>query len=135
MYPFDNIFFSSSTILKLSNFQKEKMNQQRFQDASVFCNTAKNKFISALANASKDQMLRCIRKFFEVAEDSSYEDRMPLASRELLENNPEKLKSLCTELCMEAINRDFVSYISTGFKGPVGQSVYNALRKNNEDVF
>ena len=77
---------------------------------------------------TNDTYLRCIRKFFEVAESKSYDD-FPDEIKADIECSQMRLKDTCWELCMEAINRDFVTYLSTGEFGNVGKDVYGALKE------
>lgn len=77
---------------------------------------------------SKEGHLNAIKKFFELAEMDSYENQVTLEGRMKIEESPSTIKSFCIEICTEAINRDFVSYVSTGNKGIIGSDVYNALK-------
>jgi len=85
------------------------------------------KMLDRVQIAPRVQRLKAIRVFYDVAEPTKYE-QLPLEVREEIEAySDEELLSFCTELCTEAINRDFVSYVSTGQEGTVGKTVYNAL--------
>ena len=80
------------------------------------------------AVTSDTTYLTCIKKFYEVAEPKSY-DELPQDMRAQIESSTTKLKEFCWELCVEAINRDFVSYVRNGDRGKVGQQVYDALKE------
>lgn len=75
---------------------------------------------------NREKWLSAIKKFYEVAETRSYED-LPPGVRTIIESNDESIKSFCRDLCLEAINRDFCSLLSTGDVGPVGREVYESL--------
>jgi hypothetical protein len=79
-----------------------------------------NKMMDRLNTATKEQKLTAIRTFFEVAESKKY-DSLPKEIRD----SPDEF---CKEICLEAINRDFVSYVSKGDTGDVGRLVYSSLK-------
>jgi hypothetical protein len=80
-----------------------------------------------IQGATRLQRLNAIKTFYNVAESQKY-DEMSLETRQKIEasSDAEVLK-FCKELCTEAINRDFVSYIMKGEEGPVGKTVYASL--------
>lgn len=86
-----------------------------------------NKMMLRLEEGNKVKWLNAIKTFYTVAEPTKWID-LPKATREQIESSSdEQIKSLCKELCVEAINRDFVSWVSTGDQGNVGRDVYTAL--------
>jgi len=82
-----------------------------------------NKMMDRLNTSTKEQKLKAIRTFYEVAEPKKY-DSLPKEIRDTIENS---LDEFCKEICLEAINRDFVSYVSKGDTGGVGRLVYSSL--------
>jgi len=84
---------------------------------------------SMVEERGRTDWLRAINKYFEIAETSSYEN-LPEETRRRIEATDETLKSFCKEICAEAINRDFCSYVSTGETGNVGRETFNALRNS-----
>lgn len=86
------------------------------------------KMMALLAESTREGKLAAIRAFYDVAEPTKY-DYLPENQRETIENATEaNLMTICSQLCTEAINRDFLSWIQNNTEGDVGRTVYNALR-------
>lgn len=91
-----------------------------------FSNSYKN-MMTRVNSATRERRLNAIKTFYNIAEPVHY-DQLKVEVREQIESSSdERVLSLCIELCTEAINRDFVSFVSTGKEGVVGRTVYASL--------
>jgi hypothetical protein len=101
--------------------------EERIRNAQARFKIPHIKMMDRIQSASREQRLNAIKTFYDVAEPTKYAN-LTLERRIEIETSPDdKVLSFCKELCTEAINRDFVSYISTGNEGSVGKTVYNSL--------
>ncbi len=71
------------------------------------------------------KILLTIKGFYDLTNHSSYNDGM---WESIARFNTKRLKSLCLELCGEAINRDMIEYIRTGTRGDIGTQLYRILK-------
>ncbi|HMP28096.1 MAG TPA: hypothetical protein PKD85_00765 [Saprospiraceae bacterium] len=76
---------------------------------------------------TREPYINCILKFFEVAENKTGFDLATIFD-EIKDKSTIDLMKECKNICKEAVNRDFVSYLSTGDRGNVGNIVYNSLK-------
>lgn len=80
-----------------------------------------------IQKASRERRLNAIKTYYNVAEPVKYDD-MTKERRDKIENCSDvEIEKFCTTLCKEAVNRDFISWITTGKTGDVGRTVYASL--------
>lgn len=96
----------------------------RVQEAQIKFREPYRKMMRAVDNGNRDKWISAITCFYRVAENRDLDENLVNRSDELTD---EELKDFCKELCTEAINRDFVSWVSTNSEGNVGREVYKAL--------
>ncbi len=93
---------------------------------------AGKKMLDRINLANKDDHLRAIRKFFELAENKNYDD-LDMETRTKIEKSDNSIKKFCTEVCGEAINRDMCYFLvnknSSSNRVQIGSEVYKALKK------
>lgn len=95
--------------------------ETRLAEAQKFSESGYAKMIMRINGASRDRHIAAIQKFFELGEDKLF-DRTSLEGK-----SDDEVKTFCIEICTEAINRDFCTYISTGEKSNVGSEVYKGI--------
>lgn len=81
--------------------------------------------------ATREQRLNAIQTFLNIAEPRKYTDWTPEEKAKLETCSDVEIEETCREVCLEAINRDFVSFALKGQVGNVGKTVYNSLLKEN----
>lgn len=80
-----------------------------------------------ITSATRAQRLNAIKTFYNIAEPKKYTDWTVEEKQKLEAKTDKEIESFCRELCVEAINRDFVGFVMTGKVGDVGRTVYNSL--------
>lgn len=104
---------------------------ERIQIAQEDSRKAYLKFLKKFDQVNKqegfrDIFIRCIITFFKVAEGKTPEELADLKQSQQVMSD-EEIAKLCLDICGESVNRDFVSFISTGDRGNVGTLVYKSL--------
>ena len=89
---------------------------------------AYNKFKIRISSTDKDKILDTIKKYYELAEDYISEEMKMKTYTYLSDQSIEDLKSVCLELCGEAINRDMIQYLLKGIRGTIGPELYKILK-------
>lgn len=110
------------------------MHQTRLKEAQEKCTPAYNKMVVRFESINnRDILENYILKFFELAE-SYTEDQLQKLREQLREQSfpIDEMKEMCKDLCKEAVNRDFCSYVSNGdpecFQNKsIGNAVYKLL--------
>ena len=95
--------------------------ESRITESPKFSKKGYDKMIKKINIVSRDKQINAIKKFFEIGESKIFDEAV------LINKSNDEVKNFCNEICTEAINRDFCSFVSTGDKGTVGQKVYEAL--------
>ena len=86
-----------------------------------------NKLIEKLATASRQKRINFIETFLQVAESKQISDLPPQQQTIINNSSDDELLIIVKDMAKEAINRDYVSFISRGNVGEVGRSVYASL--------
>lgn len=98
----------------------------RAEEGKKWCENMRKRFEKQLKLVnSHNVLLAAVMTFYKVSGDESNEGR--LERYKLLRDDEEGTKTTCWQVCMEAINRDFISFLGTGDYGNVTAHVYNAL--------
>jgi hypothetical protein len=93
-----------------------------------------NKMIKRIEEGDRLTWLNAIRSYYDNATGEVVWDQKTEEERKYIENaNDSTVKSICIDLCREAINRDFVSWVTKGTEGPVGKRVYEALYRKTSN--
>jgi hypothetical protein len=86
---------------------------------------AYNKFQSRINQTDRDKILRTIKNYYILTQDSNYTDEL---WEYICQQDLNDIKSLCLTLCGEAINRDFIQYVLKGKRGNIGPQLYQMLK-------
>lgn len=90
---------------------------ERAREAQIRFREPYRKMMQAIDNGNRVKWFSAIVKFYQVAEDRDLPEGI---KDQIMQYGDTEMKEMCKELCYEAINRDFVSYVSTQNEGNVG---------------
>lgn len=102
--------------------------EMRIPEGKRNADKAYSKFIKRIMilKNHKASYINCILKFLEVAENKTSAELVTILDN-IKDEDTEHLMRECIKICREAVNRDFISFISTGDRGNIGNAVYNSL--------
>jgi hypothetical protein len=100
---------------------------ERIREAQLKFKEPHNKMMIRLEAGNRNKWINAIKMYYYVAERTKWDGLPQEEQTRIINLSDDSLKILCKELCTEAINRDFVNWISTGNEGNIGRLVYTAL--------